>query len=460
MPNLDEIADSVCRDAGGDFAFVLSRRGRLVTQHAPKDMPEVGRGEIARTAEQLLAARRGFGHVEMPRQALVPYGGAAPVDVYLAARPEAVLCLVMATYVPHDKVSGAMSRAVVALDALLEDAHSKRDRRRARKSRPPSSKGSIAPPAGKRATVAPPAGRRTSIPPSSKGSRPPARASSRTGRRTEAPPALDFDDVVTVRGSGALPSPMMDLRRPTPPPLPPEITLGGEAKIGRATLAAIEVDREGPDITYGLAALGRRTIAEIEMSMVPQGDPRSSAPVVRVELASMPSLEGTESEPLNRQTLPFTQTAEELKRAFDAAQIARGSSATIEVSAKRTVIVGASSARRDASAPELSVDIDGDAEPDSDRSPTLEVERPGRQVLDAPDVDITEEMAAPVSEPPGAPDADTIVESGERTKPDPRDSGIDVWHRALSEIVAPPRPKVGRGATGFSAAQKKRPGKK
>ena len=47
MSFLDEIIDRVAEACGADFAFVLSRRGRLVTQNAPKDMPEQGRAELA-----------------------------------------------------------------------------------------------------------------------------------------------------------------------------------------------------------------------------------------------------------------------------------------------------------------------------------------------------------------------------------------------------------------------------
>jgi hypothetical protein len=430
VPTLDDIADRACAEAGADFAFVLSRRGRLVTQNAPKEMPEVGRHAIASLAEELLSARRGFGHLEIPRQALVPFGGAAPVDVYVAARPEAILCIVMATYAPQNEVSGAVSRAVVVLDALLEQASQKRDRRRGRKSRPPSSKGS---------TVPPP--RRSSRPPKS----------SRSGRRTEAPPALDFDDIVSVRATlphlGPPGAVGQDLRRPTPPPLPPDITVSGEATLGRSTLAAIEVDREAPEITYGLAPIGRRTIAEIELSEIPKGDPRSSVPTVRVDLASMPAIDPAEIGPVGRQTLPFTETAEELKKAFDAAQLALGgASATVAASAQRTVIVGHSKPR-DPSLPNIQLATlrDPAAPPQAPVGPS--------------DLEVTQEMAAPpdMSDGLGEPESG-ITESGERPRKNPRDSGIEDWHRALSEIV-PPRPaaRVGRGATGFAAAAKKKP---
>jgi hypothetical protein len=250
----------------------------------------------------------------------------------------------------------------------------------------------------------------------------------------------------------------MDTRRPTPPPLPPDITVSGEAQLGRSTLAAIEVDREGPEITYGLAPIGRRTISEIELSEIPKGDPRSSAPVVRVSLASMPKLDPGDIGPLDRQTLPFTETAEELKRAFDTAQRQlAGASATVASNQQRTVIVGHSKPR-DPSLPSIVVQtLNSGAAAIEAASST--------RATDVDQREITEEMTSPpeMSAPEGgeaSPDPESVVtESGERpTQKNPRDSNIEDWHKALSQMVPPrPAPKVGRGATGFAAAAKKKP---
>lgn len=417
-------------------------------------MPQDGRDAIVSLAEQLIETRKGFGHLELPRQALVPFGGAAPVDVYVAARPEALLCVVMATYSPQNNVSGAVSRAVVELDALLEAAQEQRTRRRGRK---PSSKG---------ATVPPP--RKTNRPPSK---------SSRSGRKTQAPPALDFDDDTspnraTIPFLAPPPPPgafVREARRPTPPPLPPEVTVTGEATVGRSTLAAIEVDRDAPEISYGLAPIGRRTIAEIELSEVPKGDPRSSAPVVRVELASMPALDPKSLDPLDRRTLPFTESAEELKRAFDAAQRAlAGEASTLKTSAQRTVIVGHSKPR-DGSAPQIVVEAvteEGSVPPPpEDENPSLALpdQEAGNFTFSPPDGgEVTLEMAAPpdMSEEPAAEPKEpesAITESGERPRRSPLDSGIEDWHKALSAIAPPrPNPKVGRGATGFAAVAGKK----
>ncbi len=371
MASLDHIIDSVCEASGADFAFVLTRRGRLATKRAPQDMPEAGRNEIVALADAILKQRSAMRHCEMPRQALVPYGGAAPIDVYVAAREEAILVVVMATFTSQNRVGAAMAQGLVDLDALLEMEGSKRSRRRgaapdAKKSRPPaakSSRGSLRPPTSGRAkSVSPP------------------------------PEGLDFDDVGNVRGTVPFMVPLNGGRRPTPPPPPPEITMS-EATLGRSTLAAIQVDEEGPDIRYGMAPIGRATVAEIELSMMPVGDPRSSIPDVRVELTSMPEIDVKELELTDRQTLPFTEAAIDTKRAFEAKT---DSVVTVADSPNRRVLHGRS-------AGSLA------------RPPAAQLMPPAPQARKAP--------AAKDSE-----------KRGQSSKPAGRNSNIELWHRALGEL--------------------------
>jgi len=131
---------------------------------------------------------------------------------------------------------------------------------------------------------------------------------------------------------------------------------------------------------------------------------------------------------------------------------------------------------------EVSIEIDGDApdppvvaspapavmpkiaRPAADAEITVEIPALGHERDTIQDVDDDAEALPPDSERPapsssGPPPQDpesVATESGERRKKNPRDSGIDDWHKALSEIVAPPRPKVGKGATGFGVAAKKK----
>lgn len=380
--SLDSIIDRVREAAGADFAFVLSRRGRLVTRNAPQDMPEPGRLELVSVGERALAEGRGVVHHEMPREALVPFGGAAPVDVFVTVREEAILCVVMATFSPQHNVGTALAQAVVDVDALLEAEASRRERRR------PSAKQAKKSGKGKR-SIAPP------------------------------PDALDFGDAPEPLGRGTIPflTPMKSGRRLTPPPLPPEISVS-EAKVGRATLAAIELDAEGPEITYGMAPVGRGTLAEIELSSLPVGDPRASAPDIRVELESLPSIDRAELEVTDRQTMPFVESATDSKRRFEAAQRARTveSPITLEDTSKRTVLVGRSAAR-----------------------------------------------------PTPAPSAKSAAKKVESLLRSPRDSNIEAWHQALDEIQGDPStsgkigdkprrsvPPAARSRPGASAAPGKR----
>lgn len=373
MATLDSIIDRVSEQAGADFAFVLSRRGRLVTRNAPADMSEAGRLEIVAIAEKALTEQRAVVHHEMARQTLVPFGGAAPVDVFVSAREEAILCVVMATFAPQNNVGSALAQAVVELDALLEAEATRRERRR------PSKK---------------------------------EQKKSGRGRRSVAPPGLDFDDAPSARGTVPFMQPFKPGRRLTPPPLPPEITVT-EAKVGRATMAAIEIDAEGPEITYGMAPIGRATIAEIELAAIPRGDPRASAPEIRVELESLPTIDPRDLEVTDRQTLPFTEQATESKRRFEALQRARTieSSITLEETSKRTVMVGRSAPRPPASAPGKGG-------------------KGGK--------------------------LDALLRS-------PRDSNIEAWHQALDEIVEPgekPAPRRSVPPAAKSRPQTGAPGKR
>lgn len=398
MASLDEIIDHVREDAGADFAFVLTRRGRLVTRNAPTDMPERGRSAIVHLAEELLVNRRAFAHTELPREWLVPFGGAAPVDVYVAAREEAIVCVVMATFRQQTRVGPAVAEGIRALDELL-DQNDRRARRRGQKAKPSSPK------AG-----------------SSKGRR-------STGTH-DGPSSLDFDDVsarqesLRRRGTAPFLEPYQPEVREEEPP--PEIVVT-EAKVGRMTMAAIEVDAEGPEIVYGFAPIGRATIAEIEMSVLPKGDPKSSIPDVRVSLASMPDLDPEPVVGTGRQTLPFTEPAAAAKRAFDARSTGQQERPVLVSSTpQRTVVVGKSApnkGRRSRVDPEERVSR---VEPIEEKAP------PSHR-----DADTVPEMPIPS----GLIDSKRLTPEQQEAQRKKiarslaRDSAIEAWHQALGEFA-------------------------
>jgi hypothetical protein len=117
---LEQIIELTRSTAGGDFAFVLTRKGRLVTHRAPRDMPEIGRARLVRAARPLIGSTRVI-EVTVPREELVPYGGAAPVDVYVGVIAEqAILCVVMATWADKLRVASAMEAAMEDIEPLLK----------------------------------------------------------------------------------------------------------------------------------------------------------------------------------------------------------------------------------------------------------------------------------------------------------------------------------------------------
>ena len=353
MISLDSIVDRVCEAARADFAFVLTRRGRLATRKAPENMPESGRKAVLAVAEKQLREKRGsVSHVDVPREMLVPFGGAAPVDVYVAAREEAILCVVMATFAEQLYVSDAIAEGTAALDKLLMAEAERRERRRPGRKDKEKSEG-----------VKSRGGRRASDPAVEETKEEPLVANPSPAAVTPAVEPFELDDSDDM----------------------PTITIA-QTKMGRATLAAIEIDRDAPEITYSTSTIGRRTLGEIELSMLPAGDPRSSVPDIRVDVISLPAIDGAELDVTDRTTLPFTERPEDAKRRFELAERLRQGlgPVVLETTKTRTVIAG--------------------------RSKPTKAAKP-----------------APTVEPPRAPVP--AIDSK------PRDSNIEIWHSALAESL-------------------------
>ncbi len=202
--DLDSILDRMRDAVGAEFVFMLTRRGRLASQHGPPDMPQRGRHEILAATEKALQTGASDGallHFSLRRDSVVNAGWPGLVDVYVRPMEEALICLLVAPQAKHPDIENAVAAGMMELGAFLAHELEKRARRR-------GSPGALA----------------------------------HTIRFTQS--------------SKAQP------RQESPAP---EITLS-EATIGRATMAAIAVDADAPEITYGEAALGRETMAEIELS--------------------------------------------------------------------------------------------------------------------------------------------------------------------------------------------------
>ena len=319
MRTVEQIVEQVRAAAGADFAFVLTRKGRLVTHRAPRDMPEEGRQRLARAARPLVGTDRII-EVTLPREELVPYGGAAPLDVFIGVVAEqAIVCVAMASWADKMRVVPAIEPGMRAIAPLL------------RRGLPSVRRAGSADPV----KGSPYVRERASIPPES------------------GPMGLASAPVIELR-------PSLIPEIPTLPSLP-EIALG-EAQLGRESLIAIGRDaarggtapdiivseaslgresmvairRDGaaggsmPEITLGAAPLGRESMIAIERASDPGIDgafdgeskkrPSSSPEAIRVELVSMPDPDVRES---GRVTLPWVEVAEDTKRAADAARLGR-----------------------------------------------------------------------------------------------------------------------------------------
>jgi hypothetical protein len=294
---LEQIVEQIRAAAGADFAFVLSRKGRLCTRRAPQDMPELGRNRIVRAARPLL----GTDHVSemtMAREELVPYGGAAPVDVYLGVVAEqAIVCVVLASWADRVRAAPALESGMELIEPLL-----RRGLPAGRRSSPDLGPAKGVPYVPERASVLPPrpaplpdVARYLSAPDILVGEAPLGRESMIAVHRDR------------IAGASA-----------------PEISVG-EAPLGRESMIAVHRDRiagsSAPEISLGEAELGRASLAAIDAEGRPR--PTSSPEAIRVELVSASELAEL-SPAAGRATMPWVETPEDTKRAADAAKRGRG----------------------------------------------------------------------------------------------------------------------------------------
>ena len=280
MSTFELVVEQVRGVAGADFAFVLTRRGRLVTRDAPRDMPEVGRAALMDAARTL--ERGAVGELTIPRQELVPFGGAAPVDVHFAvAADQAILCVVMSSWVGKSMVSRALHDGIAKIEAVIAASGREPIRRRKSVAPPPMNKTTAGlviaegatthavrslerPPVIQRASSRPPARPRvSSLPEISVGT-------TELGRESLA--ALDRETIGDRRARGR-------------PPSSPQISVS-EGELGRESLAAIDSEVRGkrrgtlPQISVSEGVLGRESLAAIDSEV--RGKRRGTLPQISV----------------------------------------------------------------------------------------------------------------------------------------------------------------------------------
>lgn len=305
--SLDAITSRLRQDAGADFAFILTRKGRLLTREAPPQMPEVGRASCVAAALEAIAGGLRLIERTMPREHLVPFGGAAPVDVFVAPVGEAIVCMVLATWADTGAVGPALDACVPELEALLASAKAQRAGGRVRTGRtvappapPPPAVVRSAPssrPVSGVALTSPAAATRPSRPARERASSRPARSARAAGtaapRTPQAPPS---SSVPTSK-----PPPSRGAKRPSsersaPPSARPR-PLAGLVELSRSGIRAHERMQDAPTIAVRPGSLG------------PAGAPARGAFTSDVPLGgrgSLPQIDVGEA-PLGRETIAAIQ---------------------------------------------------------------------------------------------------------------------------------------------------------
>ena len=331
MSTFELVVEQVRAVAGADFAFVLTRRGRLVTRDAPRDMPESGRDTIVAAARPL--GRGVVGEMTVPRQELVPYGGAAPIDVHFGvAADQAILCVVMSSWVGKAMVSQALKDGVAKIEAVI--AASGREPMRRRKSQMPPAMGKST------AGLVTAAGATTHAARSLERAPVIQRAPSRPPPRGRGGSLPEITVGTTELGRESLAALDREVHEgQIRPPSSPLITVG-EATLGWESLAAIDGELRGkyrgsaPVITLAEGALGRESLAAIERDdderpsgvRLAQRPPATSMPdTVHIELENLDELDIrlTPNPDSPRLTHPWVELPEDTKRALDAESLGR-----------------------------------------------------------------------------------------------------------------------------------------
>ncbi len=356
--DLHDIARQVASTAGADFAFVLSQAGLLVTRDAPRDMPDPGRTKILWACP---SGKTDIAHLEMPREALVPFGGAAPIDVFaIRVEDTAILVVVMASWNDKSNVVLAITTGAAALGEMIRNAKHVRAQKVARQGRERTSALPAEPARRERVAVIPPeSGRRarTSVLPPETTRRERSSSVPKEPARRERTSALPAEPARRERTSAVPAEPSRRERTSVMPKAPKDAGAkkapkGDAVNAARLEALAARVQaaakrREArarassePEITMGEASVGRETLVAIEATLpaLPAGPSPESVRVeldsigreTMLEIARFEASEMTRSptveEPLvvnDRRTMPWVDTAS-LKRTVDAKAAARG----------------------------------------------------------------------------------------------------------------------------------------
>ncbi|MDI1445261.1 hypothetical protein [Polyangium sp. 6x1] len=125
MSQLDDVVERVRVDADAIYAFVLSRRGELVTKGGPREVPEGARKTLTAAADVVAGTDRVV-LVRLAHGELVPRAGTLSLDCHVGvAANRAVLCLVVRGGTDARRVTNALRIGLRAIEPMINRAAEK-----------------------------------------------------------------------------------------------------------------------------------------------------------------------------------------------------------------------------------------------------------------------------------------------------------------------------------------------
>ncbi|HVK65801.1 MAG TPA: hypothetical protein VM694_15065 [Polyangium sp.] len=125
MSQLDDVVERVRIDADAIYAFVLSRRGELVTKGGPREIPEGARKTLSSAADVVAGTDRVV-LVRLAHGELVSRAGTLSLDCHVGvAANRAVLCLVVRGGTEARRVTNALRIGLRAIEPMINRAAEK-----------------------------------------------------------------------------------------------------------------------------------------------------------------------------------------------------------------------------------------------------------------------------------------------------------------------------------------------
>lgn len=125
MSQLDEVVERVRVEADALYAFVLTRRGQVVTKGGPSEIAEAGRTALAAAAD-LVAGTDRVVTVKLSHGEIVQRAGRLALDCHVGvAAGRAVLCLVVRGGIDPRRATTALQVGLRAIEPMISRAISR-----------------------------------------------------------------------------------------------------------------------------------------------------------------------------------------------------------------------------------------------------------------------------------------------------------------------------------------------